>query len=220
MQDKEIDWIERWRDGRIGFHQESTNDVLMRHWPAVVKDPKCDVLVPLCGKSKDMLWLLERGHRVVGVELCSIAVEAFFHENKVDYSVEERGPYTAYIGRNTELKITLLVGDFFELEPDIAGRFMAVYDRAAFVALPPSKWPAYAAAVTRVMSDEASGLVLTFDYPQVERDGPPFSVSYDDVVSTLQASWSVDLLETLNLADRNRWELSRLQEPVIQIRRA
>ncbi len=32
------------------------------------------VLVPLCGKTPDLLWLAEQGNEIVGVELSEIAV--------------------------------------------------------------------------------------------------------------------------------------------------
>jgi Thiopurine S-methyltransferase (TPMT). len=35
------------------------------------------VLVPLCGKSLDMDWLLDAGYKVFGIELSNIAIQAF-----------------------------------------------------------------------------------------------------------------------------------------------
>ena len=28
-------WLERWREGRTGFHQEAPTPLLLKHWPAV-----------------------------------------------------------------------------------------------------------------------------------------------------------------------------------------
>jgi len=38
--------------------------------------------VPLCGKSLNLLRLAEQGHEIIGVELRSIAVQAFFRERR------------------------------------------------------------------------------------------------------------------------------------------
>ena len=37
-----------------------------------------NILVPLCGKSLDMLWLAERGFQVTGIEISELAVQDFF----------------------------------------------------------------------------------------------------------------------------------------------
>ena len=53
------------------------------------------VLVTMCGKSVDLLWLCSRGHSVtgvelssIGVELSSIGVEQLFQENSIPHTVE------------------------------------------------------------------------------------------------------------------------------------
>ena len=68
-------WIERWREGRTGWHEVDGSALLRRHWPRLVRGSR--VLVPLCGKSVDMLWLASQGLEVTGVELSEIAARAF-----------------------------------------------------------------------------------------------------------------------------------------------
>ena len=41
------------------------------------------ILVPLCGKSKDLIWLQKHFHQVIGVELVPQAVKVFFEENQI-----------------------------------------------------------------------------------------------------------------------------------------
>ena len=48
---------------------------------------KISILVTLCGKSLDLLWLCEQGHDVVGVELSEIAVKQLFEENGIPHSI-------------------------------------------------------------------------------------------------------------------------------------
>ena len=50
-------WLEKWKSGSTGFHQDSVNPYLPEHWPQADVDSGSTVLVPLCGKSRDMLWL-------------------------------------------------------------------------------------------------------------------------------------------------------------------
>ena len=73
-------WLERWQNNQTGFHQDEINSYLTRYWSGLGLTQGSRVLVPLCGKSLDMLWLAEQGHSVVGIELSRLAIEAFFHE--------------------------------------------------------------------------------------------------------------------------------------------
>ena len=62
------------------------------------------VLVPLCGKSLDLIHLHSLGHNVIGVEWIEQACLEFFSENKIEYSVAplegvEGSVYTSADGR-------------------------------------------------------------------------------------------------------------------------
>lgn len=73
-------WLERWERGEIGFHLDDINPYLRQYWPQMQLAVGSRVLVPLCGKSLDLMWLRDQGYRVAGVELSRQAVEAFFRE--------------------------------------------------------------------------------------------------------------------------------------------
>ena len=51
------------------------------------KSGPLSILVTMCGKTLDLLWLCSRGHSVTGIELSSVAVDEFFKENSVPYTV-------------------------------------------------------------------------------------------------------------------------------------
>ena len=58
----EIDfWLERWKNNETGFHQPVINPYLAYFYgekgATAEQREKLKVFVPLCGKSKDMLWL-------------------------------------------------------------------------------------------------------------------------------------------------------------------
>jgi thiopurine S-methyltransferase len=74
-------WHERWRLGQIGFHQPDHHPALDRWWARLGIPPRGRVLVPLCGRSLDMVWLARHGHPVLGVELSPIAAAGFLHWN-------------------------------------------------------------------------------------------------------------------------------------------
>ena len=62
-------WQERWARNQIGFHLSEVNPYLQRHWRQLAVAEGSKVLVPLCGKSLDLVWLASHGLRVMGVEL-------------------------------------------------------------------------------------------------------------------------------------------------------
>ncbi len=172
-------WETGWAEGRTGFHQSAVNPQLERHWRDLDVAAGAKVLVPLCGKSLDMLWLRDRGFAVVGVEVVRQAVEAFFVENDLRSTTRRRGPFTVWAAEGIEI----YEGDFFALTPEDAAGAAAVYDRASLIALPPAMRRQYAAHMGTILKGKPRMLLLTYEYPEAEMNGPPFSVTEEDVAA-------------------------------------
>lgn len=212
-------WRSRWDQGQIGFHQEAVNPYLERYWARAAAPSGSRVFVPLCGKSKDMVWLAERGHSVVGVEIVRLAVEAFFTEQQLEprrrstgvFEVWEAGPYT------------LFCGDFFDITPVDVGGAGAVYDRASLIALPPELRQRYARHLLSLIAPGKNVLLVTMDYDQQEMSGPPFSVAEAEVRALYAGDCDVELLDSADvLADNPRFQergLTRLDEKTYLLRR-
>ncbi|MFQ5609121.1 MAG: thiopurine S-methyltransferase [Woeseiaceae bacterium] len=164
-------WLERWQEGRIGWHEEDGNRSLKKHWTASGKR----VLVPLCGKSVDMLWLEGQGNEVYGIELSGIAVRAFFDENELDFE-EYDGARHRFVA--IDRRITIIRGDYFEFSGEL---FDACYDRGAFAALPAAARPNYAEHTSALLLPGAYHLLLTLEYDQSLVAGPPFSTTAEEV---------------------------------------
>lgn len=170
------DWLGRWTHGRTGWHEPDGNEGLKSFWPEF--DNPGRVLVPLCGKSPDLLWLAQRGHEVVGVELSDIAVEGFFAEHNLEFEREADGPLCRYTA--TEHSVTVYCGDYFDFQ---SPTFDALYDRGALVALPDELRPRYVIHTDQLLKPGATRLVVTLEYDQKIVDGPPFSVMPDELAS-------------------------------------
>jgi len=167
------DWIQRWESGQTGWHEASGNRNLQRHWKLTGKR----VLVPLCGKSPDLLWLESQGNSVTGIELSEIAVEAFFEENALQYKRAD----TSLPGyRCTTRDLTLYCGDYFQFRDET---FDAHYDRGALVALPPDLRPRYVEHTSSLLSKHPDQFVVTVEYDQRVCAGPPFSVEGGELLS-------------------------------------
>ena len=191
-------WHERWQNNLIGFHLDEVNPVLQAFWPKLGLAPGSRVLVPLCGKSVDLVWLAEQGHEVIGVELSPLAVEAFFAEQ--GFEATRREDCIDYWQSGN---ITIICGDFFELIPADIGRIDAVYDRAALIAMPEAMRPAYVRQLKSLLPGPMKGLLITLFYEQQQMEGPPFAVSAEEVQNLLSDTWQADMCQNLDILVQN-----------------
>lgn len=168
------DWLGRWIEGRTGWHEAGGNEGLRMYWPEFAAPSS--VLVPLCGKTPDLLWLAERGHDVVGVELSEIAVRGFFDDHGLRYEHKTGRRLDRYQAK--ERAITVHRGDYFGFT---SGPFDALYDRGALVALPPDERPRYVEHTKSLLKSDALRFVITLEYDQSIVNGPPFSVTADEL---------------------------------------
>ena len=115
-------WLERWRRGETGWHLDEVNCHLVDLWSRLEMPAGSRVFVPLCGKTLDLLWLASRGHRVLGVELSRLAVEALFAENGLVPRITDEPPFVRF--QVDELEV--LCGDLFDLMlAHLAGRYLS-----------------------------------------------------------------------------------------------
>lgn len=188
-------WHQRWQDGKIGFHQERVSPMLEDHWDAIGLPADGRVFVPLAGKTLDMLWLAARGHRVLGIEISQLAVEQFFAENELSPAIHE----SKYGRHYSAGPVELICGDAFALDTEALADCTGVFDRAALIALPPELRLRYANELYHHLPPGCRGLVVTLEYPQHEKDGPPFSVVEDEVRALYGRDWTIEVLERRNI---------------------
>lgn len=193
-------WHQRWSEGRTGWHQDAPTPLMTRHWPALDLLPGSRVFVPLAGKSQDMRWLASRGYRVRGVELSQMAIEQFFSESGLEPEVTSRQDGRHYQAAGIEI----ICGDAFALDDDALRDCDAVFDRAALIALPPPLRQRYADELYARLPAGCRGLLVTIDYTQHEKDGPPFSVPEDEVRALFSRDWSIDCLERRDILELER----------------
>lgn len=171
-------WQERWQQGRIGFHRSEIHPTLQRFSDELLGASNARVLVPLCGKSVDLVWLASRCRfPLVGVEFVESAVQAFFQEQAID-ATRQPHPRGWPIYRGGEME--LHAGDAFEVIPEL-GLFDGIYDRAALIALPPERRSAYASLLRGALAPGGRLLLLTVSYDQRQMSGPPYAVPDDEV---------------------------------------
>lgn len=183
-------WHERWQSNATAFHEGRPNELLQRHLPALGLPQGARILVPLCGKSRDLHWLLAQGYRVAGVELSRLAVEQLFAELGTTPRIATDGALARWEADG----LVLHVGNLFALDPAALGTVDAIYDRAALVALPEPMRRDYAAHLV-ALAPGAPQLLISFEYDQALLAGPPFAVTEAEITRLYGASHHVACLE-------------------------
>lgn len=185
-------WHQMWQKGRVGFHQSEINAFLQRHWQHLTLSGQEGVLVPLCGKSLDMLWLQQLGHSILGVELSQKALDEFLQENHLEAGkLLSQEHFCGYQLEN----MSLYCGDFFHLTKQDCGDVGAVYDRAALVALPPEMRLSYVRHLKEILPAGVKILLIVMEFEGSDLTGPPFSVTEDEVYQLYGNDFHIHLVE-------------------------
>jgi len=182
-------WLERWRQNQIGFHEGQPNALLVQHYGQLFDQSPGRVFLPLCGKTRDIAWLLSKGFEVCGVELSAAAIDQLFEELGATPAISEVDKLKRYSAEG----IDIFVGDVFDLSAATLGAVDAVYDRAALVALPEDIRKRYSEHLPQITAF-APQLVICFEYDQSLMDGPPFSISEDMVTGLYGSGYTIENL--------------------------
>lgn len=169
-------WHKKWEQGEIGFHERKPNPALVTYLDTLKLPKGARIFLPLCGKTTDIAWLVSQGYRVVGAELSPLAVQDLFATLELDPKIAIQGSLTLYSAPD----IDIWLGDIFDLTAPMLGSVDAIYDRAALVALPIEMRKRYTSHLL-ALTEGSSQLLLTFEYDQNQLDGPPFSVTGQEV---------------------------------------
>lgn len=183
-------WQQKWDKNEIGFHESAANPLLVNHFKSLGLNSGQRIFLPLCGKTLDIAWLLSQGCNVAGAELVEVATQQLFEELKVTPTITQLGEIKRYSAQNLDL----FVGDIFKLTQDTLGTVDAIYDRAALVALPKEMRLNYSAHL-RAITKNAPQLLIALEYDQSLVDGPPFSVTADEVRLHYEKNYSMKELE-------------------------
>lgn len=190
-------WLDKWNNAQTGFHQSDFNRYLTEFWERMKTPPGSRVLVPLCGKSLDMLWLRDQGYHVQGIEISKLAIDQFFVENTLTRTTTAGKDFN----RHETNGIALWQGDFFQTTSNHVAGTETVFDRAALVALPSVMRQRYARHLSEILPPAAKILLVTFEYDAEKMQGPPFSVSEAEVRELFFDRFQVNLIHTQDALD-------------------
>ena len=200
-------WQNRWAKKKIGFHEPVANPKLINYFDALELASGSRIFVPLCGMTYDITWLAEQGHDVVGVELVESAVAGLFDSLNVVPTITQHRNLPLYHAEYAGRAIDIWVGDIFNLTAsDLTacniGQVDAIYDRAALVALPDTSPDYLRSRYVQQLIDLTNGarqLLVTFDFDQEQRPGPPFAITVEQLQTYYGEHYELESLEDVYL---------------------
>jgi len=193
-------WLQAWRNQEIDFHQLSANKFLTKFWPKLNLASGSRIFIPLCGKSLDMIWFMEQGYKVIGVELSPVAVRAFFKENKLKHIKRKIGDFTVWENET----ISIFCGNYFSLSQENLGIIDIVYDRASLTALPEILRESYVEHLKLILPNETELFLLTTEDAEenetlktslgiAEEISALFSVNFDIYLTYVESVYEEDI---------------------------
>lgn len=194
MEDKY--WLDKWQTNDIAFHEQHVNVDLIAYIDRLNLKPGDCIFVPLCGKTKDMLWLAEKRFHVIGVELSAIACHDFFAELNVTPHIIKQANFTKYQYKNIEL----FCGDLFNLTSADLPAIQAVYDCKALIALPPDLRKKYIHHIVACVGTKISILLLTRE-TNCQVVPPPYPINKAEIDLLYGTYFDVSVLKCLSIVD-------------------
>ncbi|ORC92291.1 thiopurine S-methyltransferase [Trypanosoma theileri] len=195
---------------------ESVEEASKRHEAVRSFLAKKTVMVPLCGDSAVLSYMVDCGVRhVIGADLNDHALNlqreknfknACFRTRTLDRVAGVAEKVVVHEATDGESRITLFHGDIIKLPcfddyKNLKVDFM--YDRAAMMAIPPDLHKAYVQAVTKVLTPTAG---VAYErmlrlIPEERTWGPPFMVDMEEVLQMYKEATGREYASVLILED-------------------
>src|SRR3990167_3191333 len=154
-------WLTKWGNNDIAFHEKEASIELINFTKELHLKPGDTIFVPLCGKTKDMLWFANQSFHVIGVELSQIACQDFFKEWNTIPVITKNNKFEKYKYGNIEL----ICGDLFDLTSSDLPSVKAVYDCKALIALPSTLRKKYLDHILQCVGSNIKILLMTRESP-------------------------------------------------------
>jgi thiopurine S-methyltransferase len=165
-------WSQVWDEGTIRFHQNSYNSEMIKYFKDINLQGK-SVLIPLAGKTKDILYFLEKGAIVTAIEFWEPAVISFFEENNIPY---KKHGYSFFADN-----LTFHAMDFFNFSTDKP--FDVLFDRASQVVFNKTDRPRYYQYISKLIDPKTTLLLYSIDHNGPFEYGPPHKIPKAEIVT-------------------------------------
>lgn len=170
---------------------------LVKHYASLVegiKHPK--FLVPCCGKTLDMIWLMNQPNAtVIGVEGIIQGIQEFSVESKIDFT-RDNGRFV-----NQDGKLQILLRNFLDTKTFPENVVNCVWDRGALVAMPLGNRIRYVETMKRLINtnERFNYLLDVYEYDSPLDLAPPHCVTMADVESLFGDFCAIKKLSTKHI---------------------
>ncbi|XP_065891481.1 probable thiopurine S-methyltransferase [Dysidea avara] len=205
-------WQDKWTAGEPRWHINHVDTHLQKYIDQLTGGNSGQhILVPLCGRSLDLKWLVDQGHSVVGVEISTGAASGIFSDAGLSPKVTlVNSNLTLYEACEGRLKV--FAGDMLCVSSDICGPFDCIWDKNSFGAISPADRERYVDICHSLLKPQGRILMFAYVYNQSERNGPPFSISTDLLKSTNGERYNIDCLESVDAVEKKKiFQLSSME---------
>lgn len=165
-------WSQIWDEGTIRFHQNQYNSEMLKYFKDIDLKDKT-VLIPLAGKTKDILFFLEKGAHVTAIEFHEPAVVSFFKENNIAY---KKHGYSFFADN-----LTFHAMDFFNFHTEKP--FDVLFDRASQVVFNQKDRPHYYEHISKLIDQHSKLLLFSIDHNGSFDYGPPHKIPKSEIIS-------------------------------------
>ncbi|XP_062582862.1 probable thiopurine S-methyltransferase isoform X1 [Saccostrea cucullata] len=208
-------WKEKWDTGKIGFHRSHVDSLLEKHIDKLINGREnIQIFFPLCGKALDMRRLWDLGHTVIGVETVRSALEDFFEEQSIKYTVTDLTDGEGELFISEDKRIKLYCCDLFKFNREREGLMNAVWDRGSMVAINREDRSRYAEVLVSLLSPDCRYLLETLEYDETKYPGPPFYVSDQQIYDLFGEKMNITKLERVDAFEERHkaWGIDSLHE--------
>jgi len=190
------EWKRRWDVKEINFHKTVHAAILDKEETKMFEGKTKSIFAPLCGKSKDLKWMYDKGHTVAGVEIAELAVQEFFAESEMGFEVQELDKI-GKLYKSKDDRMKLYVADLYDLNADLVGQFDVIYDCRSLVAINLEDHQMYRDLMLSLMKKDGICVIMTIEYNEECWPGPPHSTN-DKLIRDLYGErCSIELLEEI-----------------------
>ena len=186
-------WKNRWIKNETAFHQDKVEEALIRAEKFLTHLPSKRALVPLCGKSLDLMWLYKKGFEVHGIELSELAVQDFYKENNLGYKIKKFAEGNLFYSN----KIHIFQGNFFQIPEELKKKYQfdLIYDRASLIALNKPDRLLYYEIIKSMMKEDSILLLLIFESTKVPPKIPPYPISENEIFENFKKKFQIQKIE-------------------------
>ncbi|XP_012558685.2 thiopurine S-methyltransferase [Hydra vulgaris] len=194
-------WEKNWVNNKTLWHLNFVNPFLQKYFHMLSIEAGKRIIVPLCGKTMDLIWLYQQGLVVVGVEFASIPCTRFFEDNFLSYTIENHGSYNVY---KHDERLIIYQGDLFEFDvQNLGGYFDFWWDRGGLVAMVVKEQQKYVDHLRSLMhQSKFSALMESYEYDSSLRAGaPPQSINKKQLQDLFTDSVKLEELDRVSEDD-------------------